>query len=130
MCTSSSLLTTPSEASRCRCSHPRAQPPLQHISAVRSCGYRLALFPGGPFVSGLLLAVLLGYEGDGTCPPRPPGSSFGPRSLRSGQVGLRFNVSLGGSGLAGGFQRAIMVDFVATSELFLTLAFLGKCLVG
>ena len=33
-------------------------------------------------------------------------------------------------GLAGGFQRAVKLDFVATTELSLALAFLGKCLVG
>ena len=42
---------------------------------------------------------------------------------------LRFNVVLGGLGLAGGFQRAVQVDFVATTELSLALAFVEKCLL-
>ena len=36
---------------------------------------------------------------------------------------------LGGLGLAGGFQRAVQVDFVATTELSLASAFVEKCLL-
>ena len=54
------------------------------------------------------------HEDDGTGPPHPQGSSFGPLSLHSGQVGPRFAVSLGGSGIDGGFQQAVQFFFVAT----------------
>ena len=44
--------------------------------------------------------------------------------------GLTLKRLVRASGLAGGFQRAVMDDFVATTEFFLSLAFLGKCLVA
>ena len=62
----------------------------------------LRLFPIScvvPFFVLNLCAVRSRYEDDGTGLPRPPGSCLRPRSLRSGQVGLRFDVSFVGHGL-------------------------------
>ena len=39
-------------------------------------------FPGCPYFVLYLLTVRPLYEGDGICPPRPPGSASRPRSLR------------------------------------------------
>ena len=43
-------------------------------------------------------AALPRYEDGGTSQPRPPGSSNGPHSLRSGHMALRFDVSFAGQG--------------------------------
>ena len=107
----------------------QGSPPLQRISAVWSCCFRLAL-TGRPL--RLQASSLFFYAAMRAMVqelPRPPGSSPRPCSLRAGQAGLRFNVLLGGLGLAGGFQRAVQVDFVATTELSLALAFFEKCLL-
>ena len=61
------------------------------------------LLPPRPFravrPSPVAIALLRSFEGDGAGPPRQPGSSPGPYSLRGGQAGPRFNVMLGGWGL-------------------------------
>ena len=74
---------------------------VRHYSIFRLYGAVASASPlsGGLFTSGWLRVLRRGYEGDGTCPPRPPGSSPGSCLLRPGQVGLRFNVMLGGWGL-------------------------------
>ena len=59
-----------------------------------------------------------------TAPARVQPRTLFPTSWTSGSTLQRRAL---GSGLAGGFQRVVKVDFVATT---LTLAFLGKCLVG
>ena len=45
-----------------------------------------------PFAFCLQFPVCILYEGDGTCPPRPPESITGLHALRGLQVGLRFIV--------------------------------------
>ena len=60
-------------------------------------------------------------------PARVQPRTLFPTSWTSGSTLLRFARVLG---LAGGCQRAVKLDFVATTELPLALAFLGKCLVG
>ena len=95
LCTSTSSLTTPSEASRhCTCARRR----VRHYSILRLYGAVASAspFPCSPSVFGWFLALLCSYEGDGTGPPRPPESSARPFSPRAGQAGPRFNVLLGG----------------------------------
>ena len=89
LCTSSSSLTTPSEASR-------------HYTCTRRESATTAYFGCMELPLPPRLALLRGHEGDGTCPPRPPGSSPRPCSLHPGQAGLRFKVFLGG--------RSLLVD--------------------
>ena len=55
--------------------------------------------------------------------PRTPFPSFLSR-------GLTLRRLVRGSGLAGGFQQAVKFIFVATSAMYLTSVFHGKCLVG
>ena len=72
--------------------HPQESPPLW----LSGCS-ELLLPPaprlGCPFSFLYFCSVRTRCEDDDTGPPRPPGSSLGPRSLRPGQVGGRFNVS-------------------------------------
>ena len=91
--------------------------------------YEATSLPGCPFFLHCFSVVLLCYEDGDTGQPLPPRSSPGPHSLRSGQVAFRFDVSLRGSGLAGGFQRAKKLVFVVPSAVYLAFVPHGTCLV-
>ena len=71
--------------------------------------------PGCPFSAPQFLL----YEGDGICPPHPPGSSLGP------PCGLTLQRHARGSWLAGGFQRAVVYVLFLSAAICLASGFPG-----